>query len=33
MPFYHQLGRIPHKRHTTFKKKDAGIIMSNFLER
>ena len=24
MPFYHQLGRIPHKRHTTFKKKDGG---------
>ncbi len=24
MPFYHQLGKIPHKRHTTFKKKDGG---------
>lgn len=24
MPFYHQLGRIPHKRHTTFKKKNGG---------
>jgi homogentisate 1,2-dioxygenase len=24
MPFYHQLGRIPHKRHTTFKKKDGS---------
>jgi homogentisate 1,2-dioxygenase len=25
MPFYHQLGKIPHKRHTTFKKKDGGL--------
>lgn len=24
MPFYHQLGNIPHKRHTTFKKPDGG---------
>ena len=24
MPFYHQLGRIPHKRHTTFKKEEGG---------
>lgn len=24
MPFYHQLGEIPHKRHTTFKKKEGG---------
>ncbi|MBL4577484.1 MAG: homogentisate 1,2-dioxygenase [Flavobacteriales bacterium] len=24
MPFYHQLGKIPHKRHTTFKKKDGS---------
>jgi len=24
MPFYHQLGKIPHKRHTTFKKPDGG---------
>ena len=24
MPFYHQLGKIPHKRHTTFKKEDGG---------
>ncbi|MGL1886889.1 MAG: homogentisate 1,2-dioxygenase [Reichenbachiella sp.] len=23
MPFYHQLGKIPHKRHTTFKKEDG----------
>ena len=23
MPFYHKLGKIPHKRHTTFKKKDG----------
>ena len=25
MPFYKQLGKIPHKRHTTFKKKDGSI--------
>ena len=24
MPFYHQLGKIPHKRHTTFKKEDGS---------
>tara|TARA_B100000900_G_scaffold416111_1_gene449172 strand:+ start:1753 stop:2916 length:1164 start_codon:yes stop_codon:yes gene_type:complete len=24
MPFYHQLGSIPHKRHTVFKKPDGG---------
>lgn len=24
MPFYHTLGKIPHKRHTTFKKPDGG---------
>ncbi len=24
MPFYHQLGKIPHKRHTTFKKEEGG---------
>ena len=24
MPFYHQLGNIPHKRHTVFKKADGG---------
>ncbi len=24
MPFYHQLGKIPHKRHTTFKKEEEG---------
>lgn len=24
MPFYHQLGKIPHKRHTTFKKPDRS---------
>ena len=23
MPFYHKLGKIPHKRHTTFRKKDG----------
>src|SRR5699024_11606477 len=25
MPFYHKLGKIPHKRHTVFKKPDGGI--------
>ena len=25
MPFYHQLGNIPHKRHTVFKKPDGGF--------
>lgn len=25
MPFYQQLGKIPHKRHTTFKKPDGGL--------
>ena len=25
MPFYHKLGKIPHKRHTTFKKKDGTL--------
>ncbi len=25
MPFYHKLGRFPHKRHTTFKKPDGNI--------
>ena len=25
MPQYHQLGKIPHKRHTTFKKEDNSI--------
>ena len=25
MPIYHQLGKIPHKRHTTFKKPDGGL--------
>lgn len=24
MPFYHQLGKIPHKRHTVFKKEDGN---------
>lgn len=24
MPFYHSLGKIPHKRHTTFKKPEGG---------
>lgn len=25
MPFYHQLGKIPHKRHTTFSKENGGL--------
>lgn len=25
MPFYQRLGKIPHKRHTTFKKADGGL--------
>jgi homogentisate 1,2-dioxygenase len=25
MPIYHQLGSIPHKRHTVFRKKDGGL--------
>ena len=25
MPFYHSLGKIPHKRHTAFKKTDGGL--------
>ncbi len=25
MPFYHKLGIIPHKRHTTFKKEDGSL--------
>ena len=25
MPFYHKLGKIPHKRHTTFRKPDRSL--------
>ena len=25
MPRYHKLGKIPHKRHTTFRKEDGNI--------
>ena len=25
MPFYHKLGKIPHKRHTTFRKADGSL--------
>jgi homogentisate 1,2-dioxygenase len=25
MPFYHSLGRFPHKRHTTFRKEDGSL--------
>ena len=32
MPRYHQLGNIPPKRHTVFKKKTGGFTMNNFLE-
>ena len=28
MPFYHKLGKIPHKRHTTFKKEDGSLHYS-----
>ena len=31
MPFYHKLGKIPHKRHTVFSKPKGGYIMSNCL--
>lgn len=26
MPFYHKLGKIPHKRHTTFRKSDGSLF-------
>lgn len=26
MPFYHKLGKIPHKRHTTFRKPDGNLF-------
>jgi homogentisate 1,2-dioxygenase len=26
MPIYHKLGKIPHKRHTTFKKEDGSLF-------
>lgn len=26
MPFYHKLGKIPHKRHTTFRKEDGSLF-------
>lgn len=25
MPFYHSLGKVPHKRHTVFEKEDGGL--------
>jgi hypothetical protein len=25
MPLYHKLGKIPHKRHTTFRKEDGSL--------
>ena len=27
MPFYHKLGKIPHKRHTIFKKDGGGFAL------
>ena len=26
MPFYHKLGKIPHKRHTQFRKEDGSLF-------
>ena len=31
MPFYHQLGKIPPKRHTQFRKEDGSLTTSSFL--
>lgn len=31
MPFYHQLGDIPHKRHTQFRKKDGGLYREELI--
>lgn len=25
MPYYHKLGKIPHKRHTAFRKEDGNL--------
>ena len=32
MPRYHKLGKIPHKRHTTFKKENGGYHYEELLE-
>jgi homogentisate 1,2-dioxygenase len=31
MPFYHTLGEIPHKRHTTFRKPDGSIYYEHLI--
>ena len=31
MPFYHRLGRIPHKRHTQFKKPDGKLYREELM--
>ena len=31
MPFYHQLGRIPHKRHTAFRQSDGGLYYEQLI--
>ncbi len=31
MPFYHKLGRIPHKRHTQFHKPDGGLYREELM--
>jgi homogentisate 1,2-dioxygenase len=31
MPFYHQLGRIPHKRHTQFRKPDGQLYREELM--
>ncbi|HNM38110.1 MAG TPA: hypothetical protein PKI33_13660, partial [Anaerolineales bacterium] len=31
MPFYHKLGKIPHKRHTQFKKPDGKLYREELM--
>ena len=31
MVFYHKLGKIPHKRHTAFRKEDGGIYQEHLM--
>ncbi len=31
MPFYHRMGEIPHKRHTTFYKPDGGLFREQLM--
>ena len=33
MPFYHKQGKIPPKRHTTFKKEDGSIYYEELVSR